>query len=180
MLSRTMACSVARAAQRATSPLSVSATSSIALGATGDPRSALLRVVGAPRSFDFGKPRFIREEPYSSRMNLLSRSMPRREKADPVAAKIGNRIRELRESQGLTQEKLAYEGGLKSKGHLSGIEKGLVRPTLQTLTILAERLEVDLLDLVTFPGESARQRLVDLTRQMTPGTIRRLVRDVGS
>jgi transcriptional regulator with XRE-family HTH domain len=85
----------------------------------------------------------------------------------------------LRQSQGLTQEKLAYEGGLKSKGHLSGIEKGLVRPTLQTLTVLAERLEVDLLDLVTFPEESPRQHLVDLTRDMAPGTIRRLVRDAG-
>jgi transcriptional regulator with XRE-family HTH domain len=105
--------------------------------------------------------------------------MPRREKADPVAAKIGVRIRSLRESQGLTQEKLAYEGGLKSKGHLSGIENGLVRPTLQTLTALAERLGVDLLDLVTFPDDSSRHKLVDLTRHMAAGTIRRLVRDAG-
>jgi transcriptional regulator with XRE-family HTH domain len=112
-------------------------------------------------------------------MNLLSSLMPRRETADPIAAKIGSRIRTLRESQGLTQEKLAYESGLKSKGHLSGIEKGLVRPNLQTLTVLAERLEVDLLDLVTFPEESPRQQLVDLTRQMKPGTIRRLIRDAG-
>lgn len=105
--------------------------------------------------------------------------MPRRETADPIAAKIGERIRSLRESQGLTQEKLAYEGGLKSKGHLSGIEKGLVRPTLQTLVILAERLGVDLLDLVTFPDESPRQQLVALTRSMKLGTIRRLVREAG-
>lgn len=103
--------------------------------------------------------------------------MPRREHADPIAARIGRRIRALRESKDLTQEKLAYESGLKSKGHLSGIEKGLVRPTLQTLAILAERLEVDLLDLVTFPEESPRQQLVDLTRNMKPGTIRHLVRD---
>jgi transcriptional regulator with XRE-family HTH domain len=103
--------------------------------------------------------------------------MPRREEADPLAAKIGRRIRALRERLGLTQEKLAYEGGLKSKGHLSGIEKGLVSPTVQTLGLLAERLEVDLLDLVTFPDESPRQSLVDLTRDMSAGTVRRLVRD---
>jgi transcriptional regulator with XRE-family HTH domain len=103
--------------------------------------------------------------------------MPRRTHADPVAAKIGQRIRALREDQGLTQEKLAYEGGLKSKGHLSGIEKGLVIPTLQTLALLAERLGVELLDLATFPEESERHRLVDLTRGMKAGTIRRLVRD---
>lgn len=77
----------------------------------------------------------------------------------------------------LTQEKLAYEGGLRSKGHLSGIEKGLVLPTLPTLVLLAERLGVDLLDLVTFPEDSPRQRLVALTREMTPGTVRRLIRD---
>lgn len=112
-------------------------------------------------------------------MNLVSSAMPRRLEADPIAAKIGRRIRELRRSYGLTQEKLAYEGGLKSKGHLSGIEKGLVRPTLQTLAILAERLEVDLLDLITFPEDSPRQRLVDLTRRMTPGTVRRLIRESG-
>jgi transcriptional regulator with XRE-family HTH domain len=103
--------------------------------------------------------------------------MPRRASADPLAAKIGLRIRTLRESQGLTQEKLAYEAGLKSKGHLSGVERGLVRPTVQTLAILAERLEVDLLDLVTFPEDSPRQYLVDLTRQLKPDAVRRLVRE---
>ena len=85
----------------------------------------------------------------------------------------------LREERGLTQEKLAYEGGLSSKGHLSGIEKGLVRPTIHTLVLLAERLQVDLLDLVNFPDDSPRQELVDRTRRMKPGTIRRLIRDTG-
>jgi hypothetical protein len=50
---------------------------------------------------------------------------------------------------------------------------------LQTLTALAERLGVDLLDLVTFPDDSSRHKLVDLTRHMAAGTIRRLVRDAG-
>ena len=106
--------------------------------------------------------------------------MPRREEADPFAAQIGERIRALREELGLTQEKLAYEAGLKSKGHLSGIEKGLVMPTLPTLTLIAARLEVELLDLMTFPKESDRHRLVDLTRSLKIGTIRRLVRDASS
>lgn len=103
--------------------------------------------------------------------------MPRRLKTDPLTAGIGARIRTLRHDMGLTQEKLAYEAGLKSKGHLSGIENGLVRPTLETLALLAERLDVDLLDLVTFPERSARHRLVDLSRTMKAGTIRKLVRD---
>jgi transcriptional regulator with XRE-family HTH domain len=112
----------------------------------------------------------IRDEP-------TVKGMPRRQKADPLVAKIGARIRSLREELELTQEKLAYEGGLSSKGHLSGIEKGLVRPTVETLSTLANRLGVDLLDLVTFPEESPRQQLVDLTRRMKPGTVRRLIRD---
>jgi len=102
--------------------------------------------------------------------------MPRRDTADPLAAKIGERIRSLRGELGLTQEKLAYESGLASKGHLSGIERGLVRPNVQTLASLAERLEVDLLDLFTFPDGSPRQRLVDLTRGMDASTVRRLLR----
>lgn len=105
--------------------------------------------------------------------------MPRRTKADPLGAKIGSRLRSLREERGLTQEKTAYEAGLASKGHLSGIENGVVRPTLDTLLLLADRLEVDLLDLFTFPDESPRQRLVDVTRTMKLGTIRRILRDAG-
>jgi transcriptional regulator with XRE-family HTH domain len=106
--------------------------------------------------------------------------MPRREKSDPLAEKIGHRIRSLRQALDLTQEKLAYEAGLRSKGHLSGIEKGLVLPTLPTLALLANRLEVDLLDLVTFPEASPRQQLVELTRTMKPGTVRRLLRDAST
>jgi transcriptional regulator with XRE-family HTH domain len=103
--------------------------------------------------------------------------MPRREKRDPLAEKIGRRIRDLRQTIDITQEKLAYEAGLRSKGHLSGVENGFVLPTLPTLALLAERLGVDLLDLLTFPEDSERQRLVDLTRSMKQGTVRRLIRD---
>jgi len=121
--------------------------------------------------------RFIRDELPSSRKNLASRRMPRREEADPLAVLIGARIKALREQAGLTQEKLAYEAGLKSKGHLSGIERGLVVPTLPTLSLLAERLEVELIDVVTFPESSLRHELVDLTRGMKIGSLRKLVRE---
>lgn len=104
--------------------------------------------------------------------------MPRRDEVDPLAEKIGRRIRSLRQAVNITQEKLAYEGGLRSKGHLSGIENGRILPTLSTLALLAERLDVELLDLVTFPDDSSRQLLIDLTRRLKPGTVRRLIRDV--
>lgn len=101
--------------------------------------------------------------------------MPRQTTADPIAAKIGDRIRALRIGLGLTQEKLSYEVEGAPQRH----RKGLIRPTIPTLVMLAERLEVDLLDVMTFPEDSPRQRLVDLTRRMKPGTIRRLIRDAG-
>ena len=93
-----------------------------------------------------------------------------------MAKRIGARIRSLRKEAGLTLEKLAYESDLGSKGFLSDIETGLARPTVETLRAIAERLDVDLLDHVTFPGDSDRQRLVDRTRALTKGTLVKLLR----
>ncbi|MDI1481732.1 helix-turn-helix transcriptional regulator [Polyangium sp. y55x31] len=104
--------------------------------------------------------------------------MPRRREPDPFALQVGVRIRQLREEQGLTMEKLAFESELGSKGHLSNLERGLARPTIHTLKVLAERLEVDVLDLLTFPDQGDRQKLVDLTRHLGRGTIRKLLKDI--
>jgi len=99
--------------------------------------------------------------------------VPRRAKPDPLSLKIGKRIRELRLERGVTMERLAYESELGSKGHLSNIEKGLVRPTAHTLNVLAEALEVLPLDLLTFPGHDTRQELIDRTRHVDTATLRR-------
>ena len=103
--------------------------------------------------------------------------MPRRSTPDPLALAIGQRIRQLREELGLTQEKLAYEIEM-SKGFVSDIEKGLARPTVHSLQRFANRLEVDLLDLVTFEEQSPRQALVDATRRVPVGTIRKLLKQI--
>ena len=92
--------------------------------------------------------------------------MARRTKPDPLASRIGGRVRALREAQGLTAEKLAY-GCDFSKGQLSTIEKGLAVPTATTLAALAEGLDVLPLDLLTFPEESPREKLIDLTRGLS-------------
>ncbi len=97
--------------------------------------------------------------------------MPRRRTADPLSRAVGNRIRELREEAGLTIEKLAYESELGSKGHLSSIERGLVRPTVHTLKAIADRLGVLPLDLLCFPEADDRQRWIDRTRN-SPATSR--------
>ena len=52
---------------------------------------------------------------------------------------IGNRIRELRKSYGLTQEQFAEKVGLDNK-YLSKIENGLHLPTYKTLQKISEAL----------------------------------------
>jgi transcriptional regulator with XRE-family HTH domain len=106
--------------------------------------------------------------------------MPRRERPDALALAIGRRIRELREEAGLTQEKLAFESDVGSKGHLSNIEAGLVMPTVATLRAIAVRLDLLVADLVNDPREDARAKILELTRGLPPGVLRRLVRDLSS
>ncbi len=90
---------------------------------------------------------------------------------------VGRRVRQLREEAALTIERLAYESEVGSKGHLSSIERGLVRPTIQTLKAIADGLNLSLFDIVTFPEQDERQRLVDATRYLRTDQIRRLARD---
>lgn len=92
--------------------------------------------------------------------------MARRQTPDPLASKIGERVRALRQELGLTAEKLAYSCDF-SKGQLSTIEKGLAVPTATTLRTLAEGLEVLPLDLLTFPEDSPREKVVELTRKLS-------------
>jgi transcriptional regulator with XRE-family HTH domain len=75
-------------------------------------------------------------------------------------------------------EQLAYQSELSSKGHLSNIERGLVRPTAHTLSLLSERLGVELADLVTFPDDASdRGRLYERTRQMAGARVRLLLHE---
>ena len=104
--------------------------------------------------------------------------MPRRNSPDADAKAIGRRICALRREAGLTQEKLAYESDLGSKGYLSDIEHGLALPTVKTLRVLAERLDVLPLDLLTSPAAGLRQNLIDRTRGLTAGALRKLLRQL--
>lgn len=79
----------------------------------------------------------------------------------------------------MTQERLAYESELGSKGHLSDIENGHTRPSVRTLMVLAERLGVDLLDMVTFPVQDRRHQLIDRTRKLSAEALKKLLLDLG-
>jgi transcriptional regulator with XRE-family HTH domain len=68
-----------------------------------------------------------------------------------LARKLGERIVSLRTEVGITQEKLAWEADIGSKGYLSRIESGQRSPSLEVLARLAERLGVEVRDLFIFP-----------------------------
>lgn len=106
--------------------------------------------------------------------------MPRREEPDPLAEAVGARIRTLRKEAGLTQEALAYESDVGSKGFLSDIEAGYAMPSLTTLSAISERLQCDLLDLVTFTDEGSRHELVDVTRKTSESRLRHLLKSLKS
>src|SRR5690242_14265354 len=103
--------------------------------------------------------------------------MARRTKPDPLAAKIGSRVRRLREAEGLTMEQLAYSCDF-SKGQLSTIERGLAVPSATTLAVLAEGLGVLPLDLLTFPGDGDRQRLIDVSRGLSTTETRAILKRI--
>jgi transcriptional regulator with XRE-family HTH domain len=104
--------------------------------------------------------------------------MPRRATPDPTALAVGARIRVLRGEQGLTAERVAFESEVGSKGFLSDIEQGRARPSIATLRHIADYLGVRLVDLFTFPEASEREALIDRTRWLTPGAVRKLLRDM--
>jgi tetratricopeptide (TPR) repeat protein len=59
----------------------------------------------------------------------------------PIAARLGERVRQLRVAAGMTQTDLA--GDRFSKEYVSQIERGKTRPTDETIAWLANRLGVD-------------------------------------
>lgn len=104
--------------------------------------------------------------------------MPRRDAPDSLSLAVGERIRALRAESGMTIEQLAEESATGSKGHISNIERGLVRPNIYTLKQVADGLGVKPLDLLTFPKKSVRERLIDLTRHVKGARLSEMVRDL--
>ncbi len=99
-----------------------------------------------------------------------------------LARRLGARLRYLRAEAGLTLEKLAWECDL-SKPYLSQIESGKRLPSLTVLHALAERLDVELAELVAFDLDEPRLALLEATRRhewkTAGGILRRLKADAG-
>ena len=68
-------------------------------------------------------------------------TIPSRQPTASAAVRLGERVRQLRVSAGLTQTDLA--GDRFSKEYVSQIERGKTRPTPETIEWLAQRLAVD-------------------------------------
>ncbi|TKC97930.1 helix-turn-helix domain-containing protein [Polyangium fumosum] len=94
--------------------------------------------------------------------------MPRRPTPEPVAAKVGARIRDLRQERGMSLAALADESGL-SKGHMSSVERGLVLITVGTVVSAAKALGVPPFVLLMFPEEEPLAAVVEHVRASEGG-----------
>ena len=103
-------------------------------------------------------------------MAVRSRAGRHRSRADPLASRVGARIRRLREEAGFTFDAFVEEVGL-GRGYVSELERGMVVPSVTSLDRVASALEVTVADLVV--GTSAREKLFDVTRHLD-------ARDVGA
>lgn len=90
---------------------------------------------------------------------------------DPLAARVGQRIRMLRKSAEFTFDAFVEETGV-GRGYLSELERGLVVPTIGTLARMARALELTIADLVV--GDSEREKLFDELRESPALVVREL------
>ena len=70
-------------------------------------------------------------------------------KKEQIQKIVGNRIRLLRESKGISQQVLAAMCNFE-KGNMSRIEAGKTNPTLYTLYKISQSLEIKITDLIEF------------------------------
>lgn len=68
---------------------------------------------------------------------------------------VGERIRQARQNRGLTQAALA--GPEFTKGYISALERGSVRPSFKALTVISRRLGLTLSELLTAPPARDRE-----------------------
>lgn len=99
------------------------------------------------------------------------RSGRHRLEPDPLAARIGQRIRALRNAEEFGFDAFVEETGL-GRGYVSELERGLVIPTIGTLARVAKALNVTVADIVL--GESDRERLFQELRRADTKVLREL------
>jgi len=68
-------------------------------------------------------------------------------KADDILARFGQRVRELRQAKGLSQEGFAAECGL-DRTYVGGIERGERNLALRNIDLIADTLGITLSELM--------------------------------
>lgn len=68
---------------------------------------------------------------------------------DTIQLKLGKKIRQLRQSLGVSQEKLGELTGL-DRTYISGVERGVRNPSLRNIGKLAKALKVSISKLTNF------------------------------
>jgi len=66
-----------------------------------------------------------------------------------IHKKIASKIREIRKSKGITQEKVALDADL-NRAYIGYIERGERKPSVETLEKIAKVLKIDLKELFVF------------------------------
>lgn len=99
--------------------------------------------------------------------------------ADTTRQKLGRRIKELRKKSGMTQEVLADLVKIDPR-HLSRLERGVHYPSIDTLELIAQHLQVPLKEFFTFAedetSEMLRGRLVQSLSIMDESELRRVAK----
>ncbi|MDB4938216.1 MAG: hypothetical protein JWP87_5188 [Labilithrix sp.] len=107
----------------------------------------------------------------TARSNDRRAGVRHRGEPDPLAARVGGRIRQLRKAAEFTFDAFVEETKL-GRGYLSELERGLVVPTIGTLARVARALEMTIADLVV--GDTDRERLFDELRDAPSVAVREL------
>lgn len=70
-------------------------------------------------------------------------------KSDKIKVLFGQRVKQLRQQAGISQEMFADKCGL-DRTYISGIERGVRNPTLEVIEVIARGLEIELNNLFDF------------------------------
>ena len=70
-----------------------------------------------------------------------------------IAKQLGQRIRDLRNEQHMSQEELSFKAGI-SPAHLGQIERALKKPTIDTIAKIAAALDIPVATLFTMDSVS--------------------------
>lgn len=70
-------------------------------------------------------------------------------KSSILKKKFGEKLRQIRQESGISQEELGFRTGL-DRTYISGIERGLRNPSLENIGRIAKALKISLPDLFSF------------------------------